>query len=402
MKTNLISIFFNTFIYRAFTIFFLFINGVLLARVLGPEVLGIYVFSISLKRLFSVFLSFGTGIGLTYFSSKVEDRKINLKSFLIISLTFSILPTFAILCSYKFLSVNEFQLFLIALSTFCFCLSEFNLKVARGVGGYKIVNLLELFSSFLFFVLISPLLFVDLPVNLLSIILIALLSSEVFVLIFGFHKTRKFYSLPSGFVFSFGKLINYSRWNYLSNAINMSVNELPVIIYRYLGFSTEFISYLSRSQSLLNLPRGFFIPISQNLFHSFSNGSVKKSKAYMIIILSFCFSTLISIIIYCLSDLLIMNIYGHEYIYAAIYVRLLSVGMAFLPVTLLVVTWLSARGQPRITTFVSIINLLLFVSLTFIYYLVGYEDLSVVLALSTQQVITSVLYFIIFIRFNDT
>ena len=396
MSSKLYLLVFNTLFLRVLTIGIIFANGILLARYLGSSVLGYYVLAISAKRVLSIFFAFGTGLGITYYTTKHPNDKINIFSFMKYALTFSFLPSVMVLGLHGFLDLKIFDLILLFLSTFVFCFLEFVLKAARGLGKYKVVNKSELLVQIVMSVSLTYFFLVDHTFPVLSSALYSVLFSEVIALLFALYFLRAYFDFKEGCTYKVNKMVDYSKWSYLSNSINIAMGELPVILFRAFSFNIAYTSYFSRSQSLLNVPRGFFIPISQNLFFSFSKGNISKKNVRYIILIAFLCSFIINLFFFYLSKELIVFLYGDDFLYAANYIKILSVGMSFLPISLILSTWLSSQGLPKTNTFISGIGFLSFlISLVFLFFL-GFEDLSIVISLSIKQVVTAILYLFYF------
>jgi len=389
---------------------------IILARILMPELFGLYILALSTIVIFSFFTDLGTGQTLVRFLSKnISQNKLSKSKINTIYLfnikfliTWGIFTLFLILA--KPLSIYyQKPIFLILLSgslyLFSISLSNFFRSFFESLNDFKTPFIRETFFQILRLILI-PLLVIYLLYqsisgeNILIIVFVSLgiiWAIMVLFLFFVAKKTPVFLAKKSKLSLKEKKEVNF----FFISLIAFSVFS---IIFSYSdifilgGFvSSEYIGYYQAAMGLIG-SLSTLVLFSGSLFPIFSRlkGKALELGFKKTLRITFLISFTLFLISLLFSNVIITTLYGKEYLQAIPFFRGLCFLLILWPFVALYNGYFMAKGKPEV-----IKNLLIFISLfnlglnfLLVYFLSQSSSYLAVLGLIGGTVFSNLLYLI--------
>ena len=360
---------------------------VVLARILMPELFGLYSLALSTIMVFIAFSDFGINQTITRFVSvelgKNNDKKakayfLYLGKIKLVLILFSI--TFLMITA-RFISENYYQKPLyLALIMGAFYILFSGLFVIlkslfEALNNFKIIFYQEFIFQVIRIILMPGILLLILKFiisdNLvISYIIGGLSLSYLISFVFYFLKIKK-----SSFLKEKDILLTKKEKKGLKKfIIAISLIILSGVFFNYintimLGYfvESEFIGYYTAAFSLIS-SSSILIIFSSALLPVFSRLKKKELerlyKKTMGIVLAF--STLLFLFFFIFSHLIINILFGESYLASANILRLLSLLLILIPLTSLLTTYFIAVGKPAIISKVLIISTLMNIVLNYL------------------------------------
>lgn len=182
-----------------------FLYFVILARNLGPEVLGKYYFAVSFTTIFSIFIDLGLANYLIRETAKDKEGSQNILSNILgLKIVSSFFSVFLVFLFINFLGDHDsLSINLVYLSTVCMVLDSFTLTFFSSARGFHNLKF-ESISSVIFqlIVLIFGYVFIRLNYSIL-IIMLALVLASSFNLVYSFLILKLKIKIPISIKFDF-------------------------------------------------------------------------------------------------------------------------------------------------------------------------------------------------------
>jgi O-antigen/teichoic acid export membrane protein len=381
----------------------------IIARVLGPENQGKYTLITLVPLMLQTFLNLGINSATIYYVSKKEvDLNTAFNTNVFTGLLLSILSVLIgilaiqILSSTKLEGVDLGQLYLVLAALPFMFLMIFLQTIFQGLQDFKMFNSMLVVQQTGNLILVSLLLFVfkmSLTGAILAFI-IGYLLSVCFVL---FSLLKKYNVRISLSYFSwayFKKSFSYGMKTHVSNVmtflnyrtplliLGMFFNPTAVGIYSVAVNFGEKLSIFSQSISSVLLPR--VASMSEDSDKNYITSIISKSMLIFI--------TILSIGVFFLSDFIFQLLLAedyNDYIESVRVLNFLLPGLALLSIEKLLSNDLAARGKPEVNMYLSFVNVIVNVSISFIL-IPTYGVIGAAVATSITYIISFALKVIIF------
>ncbi|WP_077619737.1 flippase [Bacillus sinesaloumensis] len=340
---------------------------VIIARVLGPTGNGIYQLIILLPTMLLTIFNLGIGSSSVYYIGKknyhIEDiLKTNTRSGLLFSFFSVILGAlFLLFFSEQFFQdVDPVYLFVILLLMPFLFLNEYYLVIFQGKQDFKSYNMLSLsrqIIALLFTILFLVIIRLDIIGALFAFVLGILAQ---YLLSRYFLKSRLGVQVKDG-VYSkdyFKKSISYGIKAHISNILSFVNYRADIFIISFyinpaaVGIYTAAVSIAERLWIVSQA-------ISSVLFPTVSSLESQDEKNHLTSILSrnvLWLSIISGFIFFLLSDLVVLILFGEEYIESSLAIKLLLPGIVLFSVDRILSNDLAGRGKPEINMNVSIVT----------------------------------------------
>ena len=395
-------------------VFLYFVNiitGVLIARKLGPEILGIW-FIINLIPLYAEsFFRIKSDVASVYFfgQNKYDKHEI-LKNINFIAIIFSIAFIILVLLVfdpiYFFLCKNcsndyslEFMIILIQVPIQFISLNYSYYHISQD--NIKIFNFKAIVYSISYgFISISLLYFFDLEIW--SVILGSILG-HLFSLIYGIYNVdnHEFKIIKVNFKF-IKSLMKYGFNFYLFGIINFFQNE-GVKNISLIFLQSSGIAFLGQGKNIGDLMFKINSAIETILYPNLSRTKNKLKSINNVVKsfrISFFFMLIIGLFLFQFSEYLIELLYGIEFIKSAFVLKILIPGIIFMGSSSVLNSYYNANGMasivPKVAILPAIIQLFIGYFLTKKYGLTGAS-----IAISVGFFIQAIITIIVFFRVNN-
>lgn len=360
---------------------------IILARMLLPEVFGLYSLVLSTILVFAAISDFGINQTMTRFVSRaIEDKNMmQAKSYFIylskIKIFFILISITAILLTANFISQNYYQkpIFLaIIFGSFYVLFSGLFVilkSVFEALNNFKIIFYQEAFFQVIRIFFIPFIAFLTLNLALASGIIVAyivvgLSLSYLFSLIFFITNSKKI-----AFLKEKNKILTKKqKYKLKSFILSGSAIIFSGIFFSHidrimLGYFVElgFIGYYTVAFTLI-LASTQLTSFSSALLPVFSSRDIKNSEILYgkIKKIAFIVSLGLAAFIFFFSSIIIKLLFGEEYLLSVNILRLFSVLLVFLPIISISSTYLIAIGKPQVVSKILIISTILNISLNYI------------------------------------
>ncbi len=387
---------------------------IILARILMPELFGLYNLALSTILIFTTFSILGTSeTTIKFLSQEIgKGNKGKPESFIRhlsrIKIIITFLVVIILLFSANFISHNLYNkpinLALLAGIAYIIFVSIFNffLSIFYALNEVKIVFYKEIIFqvSRIVLVLVGVLFTIKNYSNdkVLFVIFISLalayLISDVYMFSilkkYFFHKNRK-----KELKLNEKKRIN--NFLFITSTIFLSGIFFSYIDKILLGHfvAAEFIGYYSAAFGIVSSVAGIvsfgsaFLPIFTKMTKKTLNRVIGKTIKIASLMSIFLF-----IIILLLSGLIIKILYGSAYLPTIGILELLSPLIIFLPLTSIYLSYFLSREKPKIIAILLIISTIVNILLGYILAsnLLKYGDLAVVYGISISAIVSQVIY----------
>tara|TARA_Y100000034_G_C6853617_1_gene387569 strand:+ start:5 stop:1324 length:1320 start_codon:yes stop_codon:yes gene_type:complete len=389
---------------------------VILARLLMPELFGLYSLALSTILLFASFADLGIDVTLVRFISNSlgKNNKKKAKRYLVyltkIKFIFVLITSFSLIILAKLLADNYYHkpifLALIAGGTYIFMLSFVNFieSILHSVNKFKWPLFRELFFQIIRFLLVPLIVLISLKYSVSNEINLFLIFSTLsfcyfLALIFIYLITRRkisFLKVKSE------KIKRAEKKEVKKFIFPLSTMILSGIFFLYVDMVmlgrfvlAEFLSYYRVAFSLIASITPL-IAFSVVLFPIFSRikgkrleRALKKSiRITLLLSLTAALATLI------LAPIVVRIIFGKDYLTAVPILRLLSLLLISGPLTAIYSDYIIARGKPGIVAKLLITSTILNITLNYflIVWLLNYGNLMAVFGATFATLISRYLY----------
>ncbi len=349
------------------------VTSIVLARSLGPGNLGVYSLIILTFTFLGTFGSLGITIANTYYGVKKEYKWNEIASnSLIVAFAIGIILIISFLIffflDHSFLENIDLKLVLIPLiATPFILLMPYFQYILLGQNRIKEFNFTNIIFSFLYLILIVIVFFLN--GNLLGVMVswtATYLISAIITLTFVFKST------PFKLQFNvelFKKSLNYGIKGYLSNVITSFIYRIDLYLISFILLDYASVGYYSiavgLAESLWYLPG-----VVGTLIFSKTPGlsDEENNKFTPKVCRNTLFITIIlAVILFLTSKYIVLILYGPKYLPVLEPLWVLIPGIVALSINKVLANELTGRGKPIISTYVSIITLIINIILNLVY-----------------------------------
>ncbi len=404
---------------------------IILARILMPELFGLYSLALSTILIFSAISESGISDAVIRFVSKSIGEKKFIKSRNYIShlgkikFIFTLLSIFLLLTLSKYVSTVYYQkpIFLALIAGGLYILfaqtTGFFIAIVNSFNNFKDTLIKEIIfqSSRLILVPLAVVYILKSSLSNETVLLyvISLLAVSYFIsgaYLLGRIKKKK-YLVPKS------KDLSYSKEK-LSSKEKKEVNRFVILTYAIVlsgvffgnidkimlgGFvSAEFIGYYQAAFGLISAltSLGAFstvlLPIFSRIQGKRLENAMKKSLKIILLL-----SSAIFLLTLLFSHVIIFLVYGKDYLLATNILRLFSILIIIIPITNIYITYFMSESKPGIVTSSLVISTLINVLLNYILIvsLLRYGEIFAVYGAAIATVVSKFIYFgILVIRRN--
>ncbi|MBX3728776.1 MAG: lipopolysaccharide biosynthesis protein [Candidatus Sumerlaeia bacterium] len=350
-------------------------TGVILARWLGPEGVGIYALLLLMKDLSYRFSNLGLGMAIAFFIARrlVSARRL-LPLACILAAVLSGLSLLALLLVWRepwspWHNIRPFWFFLALPTVPVLFFRTFFERFLKGQLHITAVNLADMTGDFSQFPLLG----------IFVILLDGGLTGAILALVIGDSLRMLFLA---GYLFRFravvvqrgdgeyeqastprllGGLLHYGKWQYLFLFANFLVEDLPLILVKSLTMNDALVGFYSRARALGRQTRLMTMPVTSVLFPftAASEESVAVRRTN-ILCRNMLLVTTIGVSCSCLvAEPVIVLLYGSEFRPSVPVFYALAPGVILWPFGRFLATHLLASGEPKRVFFASIPTLLI-------------------------------------------
>lgn len=373
IKQDLVNNILHTYSSRILLIILGLLNNIILTRYLGVENYGIYTLALIIIALGTQFGNFGLHAVNLFYAAK---RKMLLGMLLKNSILFSIVSGTIIGFSIYLLSiiypkvfdVDPTTLLIIIVMIPISLMSLFTKNLLIGIGNIKLDNKISIYTRILsiLLLLLSIYLF-DLYVNVALCIFAIGLLVGLFVILNILKKNVIYrYKLSSKL---FKKISKFGLKAYISAIFAFLVLKSDLFFVNYYLSKSE-LGYYSLAVSFIDYVLILPIIIGTILFQKLSSmknddekyNLMKKIRNYFTM-----FYILFLLIIYNLSETIIILLYGNVFYSSIIYFQILLIGIFFYALEIIEIQYLITTGNSILIVYYWIISFLVNVLINYIY-----------------------------------
>jgi O-antigen/teichoic acid export membrane protein len=339
---------------------------IVLARFLGPDARGQYALITFLPLMLLTFLNFGINVSTIFFVSK---NQVNLQTAVVTNIilacflgVFSIAVGIAIIhiFSEKYAYLNSLYLYCALLALPFMFLMTFLQTVFQGLQEFKVFNsilLIQQLSTLILVFSLTALLHLDL----FGAVLAFIIGYVATVLFIGYMLYRRYHVTIriSDFSFSYvKKLFAYGIKAHISNAFTFLNYRLDVFLLGYFAAPLA-VGIYDVAVNIGERLSVFSQSISSVLFPKISSLQKDEERNKITSVVSrnlLLFIVLLSLVVYLLSDFVILLLFGKNYAESSNILKILLPGLALLAVEKVLSNDLAGRGKPEINMYVAIFN----------------------------------------------
>lgn len=402
----------RTFAVRFSQIFFGVLGGVINARWLGPEGMGMVVLFLLIGNSAIRFGELGFNSSFIFF---IAREKITIKDSFKIAFIVSVFMvggcSIVILLIYKkpFSPWFDFPpavLYLGLLSILPVVVNSFYISILQGVLNIKAVNIASLIKTFCYIPTLAV--FVILLKAGVVGAVCSYIASEFVVSIYLLLCVKKHYvsvEVPekrSSFWKVVLELWLYGRWNYFRSMVAFLYRQLPLVILKYF-YTNEIVGYFSVGKSAINrvlvLPQSF----SQTLF-AYTSASREEEAANRTNTTCRIFSIISAFIIIFIAIIakpLIIFLYGEAFVPAVSVLYCFLPMIMFLPIYQFLTEHLAGFGKPQIPFKLRIVVLPLCLILYY-FFISRYGVIGAAMAQSLINALLAILILLYYIKLTKT
>jgi O-antigen/teichoic acid export membrane protein len=390
---------------------------IFLARMLMPELFGLYSLALSTILIFVAFSELGIPHTLIRFVSKEfgkNKKRKNAKSYVVylakIKLFLTFTSIFILMISAKFISDNYYQkpIFLALIAGLLFILfvaiTGFLQAILIASNNFKeifyreivfqtirltIIPLLILFSLKQFFSNEFLLFFIILFLS------FSYLISSIFLLFFSKNKLKYLTEKKKEISFLEKKKVN-------KFILPVSATVITAAFFGYIDMImlgrfvlSEYIAYyrVALIFALTLIPLITFSTVLLPIFSKLKNKQLERGFKKSISI-TFLLSSVLALFVFLLSPFIINFIYGKDYANSINILRFFSLLLISIPLTSIYESYFTAKGKPIILAKLLIISVIINILLNFlaIFFLISYANLSVVYGVAGATIISRFFY----------
>jgi O-antigen/teichoic acid export membrane protein len=350
----------QTFITRGAVTVLGMVTGIISARWLGPEGVGILALVLLIKEFSFRFFNLGFGSAFAFYvaSKKVSTQQI-MKLLWIVSTVMTFISVIVILVIWRqnFSPWNDMHPHLFYLCLPLIPLLFFSNYMQRVLSGelriteLNIANFVMGTTKVFFLIILVVLLEMGVAGAIFSLVLSDL--STFFYLLLQCSKSPaqacKTEWSESGVGTLALNLWRYGRWNYLIMFANFFVGELPLIILKKLSAYNAPIGLFARARGVGRLSRLVTLPVSQVLFpYTAASEKAEASNRTNVLCRNILLLMLLGVgVAVLVIKPLIILLYGEEFIPAAKIFYTLAPGIVFWPLGHFLGVHVAASGKPK-------------------------------------------------------
>lgn len=339
----------TTLVFKAIAMIAGLAASIIIARVLGTEGRGIYALLMSIIVMAASFSVFGLAASNTYFvaGQSKRIRAIGVHS-LIAGLVGSMLTVIILLTVKKFfpsilLGLNDTLIWLTLVFVLLFSWGNLFSFAFLGRGKIFAFNTFETSQRVIFFALSVLMLWV---MSTTLDLYFAVVLAAVAVLVFS-YVAAYFAKAPEGPLFSSELLqpsFAYGIRSYVATLLAMAVMRSAVFFVNHFGGNREagLFAVAQQASELLIIVPGV---VGIILFGRISDGKSDNLTPKVVRTIAFAFLP-VSIGLFFASDILVVSIFGHEFLPAAAALRWLIPGSYLLGLQVLLAKDIAGRGYP--------------------------------------------------------
>ncbi|NVM20295.1 MAG: oligosaccharide flippase family protein [Desulfobacterales bacterium] len=350
-------------------------SGIIYARWLGPEGVGILALLVLAKSFAFRYGNLGFGSSFAYFvaAKKISAQQIRRMVWLtsvVVSL-FSVMVLLAVWrCDFSPWRDIQTELFYLSLlSVFLQFFINFHQRVLSGelrISAMNVANIISTVSRILYLVIlvvvfklgilgaISSVVLSDLTTFIYQILLSTKGNANI-IEIAENDKTGK----PNGTGALVASLWRYGRWNYLAMFSAFFIEELPLILLKTFSANNVAVGLFTKARGLGRQSRIVAEPVAQVLF-PFTAASEKELATKRTNILcrnSLMIMALVVSLMALFIKPIIVFLYGEEFLPSADIFYVLVPGIAFWPLGRFLGTHVVGSGKSKVMLFMSLITL---------------------------------------------
>lgn len=351
----------RTLVIRIGLIFVNLVSGIVLARSLGPEGVGIFALLLLVPTFCFRFVNLGVGSSLSFFTARKEAsmRSIsNIAWILCAIMSLASISVISIIWRNRYLPWYDIspRLFYVVLVTIPLVfLLEFFQKILSGQLRIKALNFSEVIRNISYIVALIVLLFVF-KLNIIGAIYAYILSELIaflFVLmqIQTSQNARESVIGESNAKHLMRKFLSYGKWNYFIMLNNFFITQFPLVALKYFC-SNEIVGLFSVGKRIIDrvdlLPTTF-----ANLLFPYTAGSGEEEAIHRTNTLCRNFILIMGIIgslLAATAEPLIVLLYGEDFRHAAKILYALLPSFLFFPVTQFTVVHIAASGKSKLAS----------------------------------------------------
>ncbi len=345
------------------------VAGIINARWLGPEGVGIIALVLLVKEFTFRFgnLGFGSAFAFHIAGKKVSPRQI-MKLLWTIGALMSIVSAIAILAIWhrSFSPWNDMRPVFFYLSLPLIPLFFFNNYMERTLSGelriteMNIANLITGAANVFFIVILVILMEMGAAGAILSLVLSGLLG--FFYLVLQCSKFPAEAGQAEQAESSAGRLTlnlwRYGRWNYLIMFANFFIEELPLIILKKFSTYNAPVGLFARARGLGRQSRLVAYPVSSVLFpYTAASQKAEATNRTNVLCRNSLFLMLLGVgLVVLFVKPLIVFLYGEEFMPAAKIFYAIAPGMALWPLGHFLTVHVAASGKPKAVFFANAVT----------------------------------------------
>ena len=369
----------NTFLTKGLISFLGLFTGIIKARWLGVEGVGMLaVLQLVLSMSFRI-LNFGLGSSLAYFGAKGEiGMKLSLKLIIKAAIVLSLLAIVLLLFVKNvppspWVEVSWLHYYLILTCVPLFFLQNYMQRSLTAKLLIKEINFSDTLATItnLAALLVFVILFNLKIIGAIYAVMSSLVISDIYL--YGlFRKQNKLEKAIQQVSTPFNKMIAYGFWNYLLMVVNYIIEQLPLFLLKNLSEGFFAVGLYSKAKSLEQKARLVTNPVSQLIFPytaaSTSENSIKRTNQLTRVTL-----VLITLVIGGFSIVIkdvIGIMYGSDFIPAAKVFYATTIGIVLWPIGQFHAVHIAASGDAK-KIFLHNLYILL-PSVPIMYFLVKY------------------------------
>lgn len=375
MASNYIKNVLFVFIGRVIQLAFGMLISIAIARTLGPEKQGIYSMAILLPAILLIFLNFGiSSANIFYIGGKkyslMEIFSANIVCSIVISI-FAILLGLTIIYFFSdklFYGISQEYLLLSLISVPFQLFFGFALAILNGMKDFKKSNILQVFQSFIYFILIVVL-FLFFGLGIKEIIISQTIAIVIVCMIIFTQIKNRIVNFTLSFnnkillgLFSYGSkdcLVNISSFLHYRIDIfmlNYFLNPLSVGFYFIATSIIEKLWIISDSASIV-----LFSEVSSET----NKERIKKSTPLVCRNIIFI-NLIVAILFYIISNWIIIFLYSERFLNSVIPFQILLIGLVTISGWRVLANDLCGRGKPLLNTYITVASIILNVILNII------------------------------------
>ncbi len=385
---------------------------VILARILMPELFGLYSIALSTILIFVSFSDLGIGQTLIRFVSK-ESNKNKAKSYIIylVKLKFILLSIIMIILvvSARFISNNYYQkpIFLALLAGVLYILLigaiSFIQSFFQSQNNFRVLLYKQIFFQILRIIIVPVLVMYSLyhfasnNINIFVVIFslcIVWFLALLFLLIFA--KKTSLLKIRAG------KLQKKEKKKINKFILSLSLLSLSGLFFGYIDIImlgrfvlSEFIGYYNAAFTLISsfAPLIIFSSVLLPIFSKMKGKKLEESF-YKSLQITFILSVSMFILVFVFAPTLINIIYGRMYSYSIVLLRLLSFLILSLPSIFLYTSYFIAKGKTKIVVKLLIVSILINITLNYLFIniLIHHSQLLTVIGVCVATLISKFVY----------